>query len=86
MQQRLLAQNLKKSTQVLLEIWRCPSFNGNKIITTGGGGAILTNNKDLLKRQTFELNSKIKDKKPWDYVHDDIGYNYKLPDLNAALV
>ncbi len=62
------------------------SFNGNKIITTGGGGAILTNNKRFAeKAKHLSSTAKLKTKNHWDYVHDDIGYNYKLPSLNAAL-
>lgn len=60
------------------------SFNGNKIITTGGGGAILTNDEslgDLAKHLT--TTAKIPHR--WDFVHDRIGYNYRLPNLNAAL-
>lgn len=60
------------------------SFNGNKIITTGGGGAILTDNEDLadyIKHLT--TTSKIPHK--WEYVHDEIGYNYRMPNINAAL-
>ena len=60
------------------------SFNGNKIITTGGGGAILTNNKLLAKKvKHITTTSKIKHK--WEYIHDEIGYNYRLPNLNAAI-
>lgn len=60
------------------------SFNGNKIITTGGGGAILTNDEklaDLAKHLT--TTAKIPHK--WEYVHDYIGYNYRMPNINAAL-
>ena len=60
------------------------SFNGNKIITTGAGGAIITNNKKLGKKAKHLVsNSKIKH--PWDYNHDQIGYNYRMASLNAAL-
>lgn len=60
------------------------SFNGNKIITTGGGGAILTNNPDLAQ-QAKHLTSTAKIPHRWKYIHDQIGYNYRLPNLNAAL-
>jgi perosamine synthetase len=60
------------------------SFNGNKIMTTGGGGAILTNNKSLEKkiRHLIEL-SKIKH--PWKFSYTQLGYNLKMPGINAAL-
>ena len=60
------------------------SFNGNKTITTGGGGAILTNDTDLAKHAKH-LTTTAKLPHPWDYRHDEIGYNYRLPNLNAAL-
>jgi perosamine synthetase len=60
------------------------SFNGNKIITTGGGGAILTNNP-AIARYAKHLTTTAKIIHPWDYRHDRIGYNYRLPNLNAAL-
>ena len=60
------------------------SFNGNKTITTGGGGAILTDDKHLAKRaKHITTNAKIPHQ--WEYVHDQIGYNYRLPNINAAL-
>jgi dTDP-4-amino-4,6-dideoxygalactose transaminase len=60
------------------------SFNGNKIITTGGGGAILTND-GAIARHAKHLTTTAKLTHPWDYRHDEIGYNYRLPNLNAAL-
>lgn len=60
------------------------SFNGNKTITTGGGGAILTNNADLA-RHAKHLTTTAKLPHAWEYRHDEIGYNYRLPNLNAAL-
>ena len=60
------------------------SFNGNKTITTGGGGAILTNDSDLA-RQAKHLTTTAKVSHQWEYVHDAIGYNYRMPNLNAAL-
>jgi aminotransferase in exopolysaccharide biosynthesis len=60
------------------------SFNGNKTITTGGGGAILTNNAELA-RHAKHLTTTAKLPHTWEYRHDEIGYNYRLPNLNAAL-
>ena len=61
------------------------SFNGNKIITAGGGGCILTNNKFLAKKaKHITTTAKIPHK--WDFNHDMTGYNYRMPNLNAALL
>lgn len=60
------------------------SFNGNKIITTGGGGAILTNDEELGKLAKH-LTTTAKVPHKWLFVHDRIGYNYRLPNINAAL-
>ncbi|MDD5029130.1 MAG: LegC family aminotransferase [Rhodoferax sp.] len=60
------------------------SFNGNKTITTGGGGAILTNDVELGKRAKH-ITTTAKLPHRWDFVHDEVGYNYRLPNLNAAL-
>lgn len=60
------------------------SFNGNKIITTGGGGAILTNDPELGKRAKH-LTTTARIPHRWEIMHDEIGYNYRLPNLNAAL-
>jgi perosamine synthetase len=60
------------------------SFNGNKVITTGGGGAILTNDGRLADRAKH-LTTTAKQPHRWDYVHDEIGYNFRMPNLNAAL-
>ena len=60
------------------------SFNGNKIITTGGGGAIVTNDPDLAKAAKH-LTTTAKNPHKWAFRHDAIGYNYRLPNLNAAL-
>lgn len=60
------------------------SFNGNKTITTGGGGAILTNDAEL-GRRAKHLTTTARVKHRWDFVHDEIGFNYRLPNLNAAL-
>jgi dTDP-4-amino-4,6-dideoxygalactose transaminase len=60
------------------------SFNGNKIITTGGGGMILTDDPDLAARAKH-LTTTAKIPHPYEFVHDETGYNYRLPNLNAAL-
>ncbi len=60
------------------------SFNGNKTVTTGGGGAIITNDERLGKLAKH-LTSTAKIPHRWEYRHDAIGYNYRLPNLNAAL-
>lgn len=60
------------------------SFNGNKTITTGGGGAILTNDQHLAQKAKH-LTTTAKVAHRWEYGHDEIGYNYRLPNLNAAL-
>jgi perosamine synthetase len=62
----------------------CISFNGNKIITTGGGGAIITNKKKLVKK-IRHLIGTAKSKHAWEYDHDSVGYNFKMPSLNAAV-
>ena len=61
------------------------SFNGNKIITSGGGGVIVTDNEILAKRAKH-LTTTAKIPHPYEYVHDEIGYNYRMPNLNAALL
>ena len=61
------------------------SFNGNKIITSGGGGVIVTNDENLAKRAKH-LTTTAKVPHPYEYVHDEIGYNYRMPNLNAALL
>ncbi|WP_135552170.1 LegC family aminotransferase [Paenibacillus cymbidii] len=60
------------------------SFNGNKVITTGGGGAILTND-EFLAREARHLTTTAKVPHEWAFIHDRVGYNYRLPNLNAAL-
>ncbi|SAL06119.1 perosamine synthetase [Caballeronia calidae] len=60
------------------------SFNGNKICTTGGGGAIMTNDPALAKRAKH-LTTTAKIPHRWRFEHDAIGYNFRLPNLNAAL-
>ena len=60
------------------------SFNGNKTITTGGGGAILTNDTERARRAKH-LTTTAKLAHAWEFRHDEIGYNYRMPNLNAAL-
>ena len=60
------------------------SFNGNKVATTGGGGAVLTND-ERLGRIAKHLSTTARVAKPWFFEHDQIGYNYRLPNINAAL-
>ena len=60
------------------------SFNGNKTITTGGGGAILTND-EVLARRAKHLTTTAKIAHKWEFDHDEIGYNYRMPNINAAL-
>lgn len=60
------------------------SFNGNKILTTGGGGAIVTDDAELAARAKH-LTTTAKLPHAWAYAHDEIGYNYRMPNLNAAL-
>lgn len=59
------------------------SFNGNKIITTGGGGMILTDK--VLGSRAKHLTTTAKIPHPFEFVHDELGYNYRMPNLNAAL-
>ena len=60
------------------------SFNGNKIITTGGGGMIITDDRKLaLKAKHMSTTAKVPHK--WEFIHDQVGYNYRLPNVNAAI-
>ena len=61
------------------------SFNGNKIITAGGGGCIVTDNEALAK-QAKHLTTTAKVQHKWAFNHDQVGYNYRMPNLNAALL
>jgi len=61
----------------------CLSFNGNKVITTGGGGMIVSSREDWI-RHARHLITQAK-AHPIEYLHDEIGYNYRMPNLNAAL-
>lgn len=60
------------------------SFNGNKILTTGGGGALVTNDDELAKRARH-LTTTAKVPHRWAFEHDEVGFNYRMPNLNAAL-
>jgi len=61
------------------------SFNGNKIVTAGGGGAIVAQNANYAERAKY-LTTTAKVPHPYEYVHDELGYNYRMPNLNAALL
>ena len=61
------------------------SFNGNKIITGGGGGCVITDDEIIAKRAKH-LTTTAKVSHKWEYIHDMIGYNYRMPNLNAALL
>jgi perosamine synthetase len=61
------------------------SFNGNKIITSGGGGCIVTND-EALARRAKHLTTTAKVPHKWDFNHDQIGYNYRMPNINASLL
>jgi aminotransferase in exopolysaccharide biosynthesis len=60
------------------------SFNGNKILTTGGGGMVLTDD-DMLGKRAKHITTTAKRPHAFEFVHDEVGYNYRLPNLNAAL-
>jgi perosamine synthetase len=60
------------------------SFNGNKIVTCGGGGAIVSNDVKLCEKAKY-LTTTAKIPHPYEYVHDELGYNFRMPNVNAAL-
>ncbi len=60
------------------------SFNGNKIVTCGGGGALVTNEPQLAERGRY-LTTTAKRQHPYEFYHDELGYNFRMPNLNAAL-
>jgi perosamine synthetase len=60
------------------------SFNGNKVVTTGGGGALITNDEALAKHAKH-LTTTARQAHRWSFMHDEVGYNYRMPNLNAAL-
>ena len=59
------------------------SFNGNKIITSGGGGAIVTNNIDIGKRAKF-LTTTAKKSHPFEFIHNELGFNYRMPNIKCC--
>jgi perosamine synthetase len=61
------------------------SFNGNKIVTSGGGGVIVTNNQNLA-RKAKHLTTTAKLPHPYEFIHDESGYNFRMPNINAALI
>ena len=64
-------------------IMGCFSFNGNKIITTGGGGVLVTDNEELAKKAKHLTTQAKSD--PFEYIHDEVGYNYRLVNVLAAM-
>ncbi len=60
------------------------SFNGNKIVTCGGGGAIITND-EAIAQKAKHLSTTAKVPHAWEFVHDEVAFNYRMPNLNAAL-
>ena len=60
------------------------SFNGNKVITTGGGGMLLFKDEKLAQKAKH-LTTQAKVPHPWEFIHNEIGYNYRMPNINAAL-
>ena len=60
------------------------SFNGNKIVTTGGGGAVLTNDQNIYEK-VKHLSTTAKVPHRWEFFHDQVGYNYRMPNVNAAV-
>ncbi|MBC7428148.1 MAG: LegC family aminotransferase [Bacteriovorax sp.] len=60
------------------------SFNGNKVVTCGGGGMIITNNEQLAKKAKH-ITTTAKQPHKWEFYHDEVGYNYRLPNINAAM-
>lgn len=79
-----LGSTYKDSPVSALGLLSALSFNGNKIITTGGGGAILTNDPELAARARH-LTTTAKKPHAWSFVHDEVGYNYRMPNINAAV-
>lgn len=78
-----LGSNFKKKHAGTFGLFGCVSFNGNKIITTGGGGMILTNDEALAKKAKHITTQAKSD--AFEYIHDDIGYNYRLVNILAAM-
>jgi len=78
-----LGSYYKKKHSGTFGLFGCVSFNGNKIITTGGGGMILTDD-EALARKAKHITTQAKSD-PFEYIHDDIGYNYRLVNILAAM-
>ena len=81
---KLLAATIASGRAVELGVLGALSFNGNKIITTGGGGAIVTSDPELARRGKH-LTTTAKLPHQWAFLHDEVGYNFRLPNINAAL-
>ena len=77
---KILKQNLYTGT---IGDVGCYSFNGNKIITAGGGGAVVSSNKNIIKKIKFWSTQSKSD--PFNYLHNEIGFNYRLSNLQAAV-
>ncbi|MEN6616332.1 MAG: LegC family aminotransferase, partial [Syntrophorhabdus sp.] len=60
------------------------SFNGNKIVTTGGGGMVLTDD-DAIVQRVKHITATAKMPHKWEFIHDEVGYNYRMPNINAAV-
>jgi len=60
------------------------SFNGNKLVTTGGGGMVITDDEEIANRVRY-ISTTAKRSHPWEFYHDEVGYNFRLPSLNAAI-
>lgn len=60
------------------------SFNGNKLVTTGGGGMVITDDDDVAERARY-ISTTAKRPHPWEFIHDEVGYNLRMPSLNAAV-
>lgn len=60
------------------------SFNGNKTVTCGGGGAIITNSAEIAAKAKH-LSTQAKVPHPWSFIHDEVGFNYRMPNINAAM-
>ncbi len=60
------------------------SFNGNKLLTTGGGGMVITDDEEI-GRHAKHITTTAKVPHRWEFVHDEVGYNYRMPNINAAL-
>jgi len=78
-----LGSNYKTKHAGTFGLFGCVSFNGNKIITTGGGGMILTNDEKLAKKAKHITTQAKSD--AFEYIHDEIGYNYRLVNILAAM-